>query len=137
MLVNIADGGLSGSPNAGFARSQAATLLEVFGAAGSSGSASERVAILAEPQVIRSRRFGNFVLVASPAPLPLDWMPRLLAGGPHPAALLTGDDLRAWTAGAPVTTDATASGSPDPDRSIFQRRLGPRPDDRPGEGASA
>lgn len=117
MLVNIADGGLSGSPNAAFARSQGATLVDVFGS-------PDRVAILAEPQVIRSRRFGNFVLVGSTAPLPLEWLPRLLAGGPHPAGLLTGDDLRDWTAGAPVTTDANAEGSPDPNRSIFQRRLG-------------
>jgi hypothetical protein len=139
MLVNIADGGLSGSPNARFARSQAATLLDVFGSEhggsatehGGSATPAERVAVLAEPQVIRSRRFGNFVLVGSPSPLPLDWMPRLLAGGPHPAALLTGEDLRAWTAGAPVTTDATASGSPDPNRSIFQRRVGD------GAGATA
>ncbi|MFW8745683.1 hypothetical protein, partial [Mesorhizobium japonicum] len=41
MLVNIADGGLSGSPNAAFARSQGRTLVEVFGSA-------ERVAILAD-----------------------------------------------------------------------------------------
>lgn len=117
MLVNIADGGLSGSPNAAFARSQGRTLVEVFGSA-------ERVAILAEPQVIRSRRFGNFVLVGSKADLPLEWLPRLLAGGPHPAGLLTGQDLTDWTAGAPVTTDETATGSPDPNRSIFTRRLG-------------
>jgi spermidine synthase len=117
MLVNIADGGLSGSPGASFAKSQGRTLVDVFGSA-------ERVAILAEPQVIRSRRFGNFVLVGSPAELPLEWLPRLLAGGPHPAGLLTGQDLADWTAGAPVTTDETAQGSPDPNRSIFSRRLG-------------
>jgi hypothetical protein len=117
MLVNIADGGLSGSPGASFAKSQGRTLVEVFGS-------PERVAILAEPQVIRSRRFGNFVLVGSPAELPLEWLPRLLAGGPHPAGLLTGQDLADWTAGAPVTTDETAQGSPDPNRSIFSRRLG-------------
>jgi hypothetical protein len=117
MLVNIADGGLSGSPGASFAKSQGRTLVDVFGS-------PERVAILAEPQVIRSRRFGNFVLVGSRADLPLDWLPRLLAGGPHPAGLLTGQDLADWTAGAPVTTDDTAQGSPDPNRSIFTRRLG-------------
>jgi hypothetical protein len=121
MLVNIADGGLSGSPNAAFARSQAATLLDVFGDTRGSG---ERVAVLAEPQVIRSRRFGNFVLVGSRAPLPLEWLPRLLAGGPHPAGLLSGEDLHDWTAGAPLTTDDNAQGSPDPNRSIFQRRAG-------------
>jgi len=117
MLVNIADGGLSGSPNAAFARSQAATLVDVFGG-------PDNVAVLAEPQVIRSRRFGNFVLVGSATALPEEWMPRILAGGPHPAGLLTGVDLRDWTAGAPITTDDNAQGSPDPNRSIFTRRLG-------------
>ena len=105
LLANIADG-----VGAAFARGQAATLGMVFA----------DTAVLGEAQVIKGRRFGNFVLVASPAPLPLEWMPRLLAGGPHPAQLLHGDTLRAWVAGAPVVTDATAVASPPPGRSIFQ-----------------
>ena len=42
------------------------------------------VAILAETQVLKGRRFGNFVLVGSRSELPLDWMPRLLAAGRIP-----------------------------------------------------
>ena len=113
LLANIADG-----VGAAFARGQASTLDMVFADA-SAGSGS-RVAVLGEAQVIKGRRFGNFVLVASAAPLPLDWMPRLLAGGPHPAQLLHGAELRNWIAGAPVVTDATAVASPPPGRGVFQ-----------------
>jgi spermidine synthase len=109
MLVNVADGS-----GAAFARGQVATIADVL----------PDVAVLAEAQVLKGRRYGNFVIVASASALPLEWMPRLLAGGPHPAGLLTGDDLRDWVAGAPVTTDDNAEGSPDPNRSIFSRRLG-------------
>ena len=109
LLVNVADGS-----GAAFARGQAATLGMVF----------PDLAVLAESQVLRGRRFGNFVLVASTSPLPLEWMPRLLAGGPHPATLVHDRELRNWIAGAPVVTDATALPSPPPNRSVFQLRPG-------------
>jgi spermidine synthase len=105
VCVNIADG-----PGLSFARSQAATL----------HAATGNVAALAETQILKGRRFGNIVLVGSPTPLPLEWMPRLLAGGPHPAKLVTGRELEAWIAGAPIATDATALPSPPPAKSIFQ-----------------
>ncbi len=109
IAVNIADGaGLR------FARSQAATLL----------AAVDDVAVLAETQVLKGRRFGNVVLIGSRGRLPLDWMPRLLAGGPHPSKVVVGQELRNWIAGAPITTDATAIPSPPPSRSIFQVRPG-------------
>lgn len=107
MAVNIADG-----PGLRFARSQAATLL----------MALDDVAVLAETQVIKGRRFGNFVIIGSRGRLPLEWMPRLLAGGPHPSKVVTGNELKEWIAGAPITTDATAIPSPPPTRSIFQVR---------------
>ena len=107
VLVNIADG-----PALAFARGQAATL----------ASAVADTAVLAEAQVLKGRRFGNVVLVGSPSPLPLDWMPRLLAGGPHPAKVVTGGELRNWIAGAPVVTDATAVASPLPSAGIFRAR---------------
>lgn len=104
LLVNVADGS-----GASFARGQASTLAHVF----------EDVAVLAEPQVLKGRRFGNLVLVAGRSELPLEWLPRLLAGGPHPAALIHGRELRDWTAGAAIVTDATAVASPPPGRGIF------------------
>jgi spermidine synthase len=105
VLVNIADG-----PPLTFARGQVATL----------GAAVAHVSALAETQVLKGRRFGNVVLVGSNAALPLDWLPRLLAGGPHPAKAVAGAELTAFAAGASIVTDATAVPSPPPARSIFQ-----------------
>jgi len=107
IAVNAADG-----PGLPFARAQTATLLQATG----------DVAVLADTQILKGRRFGNVVIVGSRAKLPLEWMPRLLAGGPHPAKVLSGDELTRWIAGAPVTVDATATQSPPPSRSVFQVR---------------
>ena len=107
VAVNVADGhGLA------FARGQAATVGEAVG----------DVIALAEVQLLKGRRFGNVVLAASPAPIDARWLPRLLAAGPHPAKVLEGDELRRWIGGAPASTDATATPSPEPNRSVF----GPR-----------
>lgn len=107
ILVNIADG-----PGLAFARGQVATLASVV----------KDVAALAEAQVLKGRRFGNVVVAGSPTPLPLEWMPRLLAGGPHPAKILTGRELKDWIAGALVVTDDTAVASPLPSAGIFRTR---------------
>ena len=109
VLVNVADG-----PGLAFARGQAATLVEAVGT----------VAALAETQILKGRRFGNIVLVGSPGPLPLDWMPRLLAGGPHPSKVVAGAELREFIGGASVVTDSTAVKSPPPSKGIFQLRPG-------------
>jgi spermidine synthase len=109
ILVNVADGS-----GAAFARGQVATIADVL----------PDVAVLAEAQVLKGRRYGNFVIVASASALPLEWMPRLLAGGPHPAAVVHGRELRNWVAGAPVVHDADAVASPPPSRSVFQVRGG-------------
>jgi spermidine synthase len=90
IAVNVADG-----PGLAFARAQAATLLE----------AMVDVAALAETQILKGRRFGNVVMVGSQEPLPLEWMPRLLAG-------------------ASAVTDSTATPSPLPNRGIFQVKPG-------------
>lgn len=109
VLANVADG-----PGLAFARSQAATLSAALG----------NVAILAETQILKGRRFGNLVLVGSATELPFDWMPRLLAAGPHPSKIVAGSELREFIAGAPVITDATAIPSPPPSKNIFQLRPG-------------
>jgi spermidine synthase len=109
MLVNIADG-----PPLRFARSQAATLAQVL----------PNAAVLAESQVVKGRRFGNFVLVGSAAPLPAKWLPRLMAAGPHPAVAVLGDDFADFARGGLIVTDATATPSPPPMRSIFQVKPG-------------
>ena len=56
LVVNVADG-----PGLAFARGQAATLSAVFA----------HVIGLAEAQVLKGRRFGNIVFVASHAPIDL------------------------------------------------------------------
>lgn len=107
VVVNIADGaGLQ------FARSQVSTLSSVF----------DVVAVAAEPQVLKGRRFGNLVCIAGFDHRLDEWMPRLMASGPHPAAYVSGSELRNFTAGAPIVSDATAVPSPPPARSIFQAR---------------
>lgn len=107
MAVNVADGaGLQ------FARTQMATVHAVL----------PQLAVLAEAQVLKGRRFGNLVLVASVRAQPLDWLPRLVAAGPHPAQAVSGDDLQRLIRGAAVVTDETATGSPEPDRAMFLER---------------
>jgi spermidine synthase len=106
LLVNVADGsGLA------FARRQVATVSQVL----------DHVIVLAEVQTLKGRRFGNLVIAASPAALPTDWLPRLMAAGPHPAIVAQGHELVEFARGARIATDADATASPKPAASIFER----------------
>lgn len=107
LLANVADGsGLA------FAKRQAATLAAVFG----------DVAALADTSLLKGRRFGNVVLAASVSALPLEWIPRLLAGGPLPAKVVHGAEFERWVAGSRVVRDEDAVPSPLPVRGVFQVR---------------
>ncbi|HWS51955.1 MAG TPA: fused MFS/spermidine synthase [Microbacterium sp.] len=106
LLVNVADG-----PGLAFARRQVATIAEVL----------PEVAVLADTQVLKGRRFGNLVIAASAAPLPTQWLPRMLAAGPHPAKIAQGAEVTSFLQGARVVTDADAVASPRPDDSLFLR----------------
>jgi spermidine synthase len=106
LLVNLADG-----PGLAYARRQVATVRAVL----------PHVAVLAEAQVLKGRRFGNLVLVASAQPLPLEWLPRLMAAGPHPAKVATGREIDEMAQGALVVMDVAAVASPKPDAGIFGR----------------
>lgn len=109
LTVNVADGaGLT------FVRGQASTLASLL----------PHVAAIADTQMLKGRRFGNVVLAASAAPLPIASLPRLLAGDPSPAKVVDGSELTDFIAGAPVVTDLTAVPSPPPARSIFQTGRG-------------
>lgn len=102
VLVNAADG-----ESQQFARAQAATLRAVWSS----------VIAMAEPQVLKGRRFGNVVLAAGLGnAFPLH---RLMAAGPHPAKLLEHDDLDRYIAGAAPVRDETAKASPAPPQSLF------------------
>lgn len=92
-----------------FTRGQAATLRELF----------DEVVVIGEPQTLKGRRFGNVILIASGSDVEFDWLPRLLAGGPHPARMLVGRELHEWIGGARPVTDADAAASPAPPREIF------------------
>jgi len=106
LLVNVADGaGLA------FARREVATVQAVL----------EHVIVLAEVQTLKGRRFGNLVIAASRQPLPTEWLPRLMAAGPHPAKVAEGREVDEFARGAKVATDADATPSPKPSASIFTR----------------
>lgn len=106
LLVNVADGaGLA------FARRQVATI----------GAVLDHVIVLAEVQTLKGRRFGNLVIAASRAPLPTEWLPRLMAAGPHPAKVAQGAEVEEFARGARVATDADATASPKPSSSLFDR----------------
>ena len=106
LLVNVADGaGLA------FARRGVATVRAVL----------PEVIVLAEVQTLKGRRFGNLVIAASHAPLPVTWLPRLMAAGPHPAKVAQGAELDEFVRDAREATDADATASPKPAASVFER----------------
>lgn len=106
LLVNVADGaGLV------FARRQVATVRAVL----------PEVIVLAEVQTLKGRRFGNLVIAASAAPLPTEWLPRLMAAGPHPAKVSQGGELDEFVRRATPATDVDATASPKPAASVFER----------------
>ncbi|WP_432832163.1 spermidine synthase [Dactylosporangium sp. CA-092794] len=105
-VANLADGA-----GLGFVRGQAATLRRVCG----------DVVLLAEPSVLRGRRFGNVILAgaAEPGRIPRPELARAAAGDPFPARLVAGDELARLIGTAPVVTDVTATTSPPPPANLF------------------
>lgn len=84
------------------ARSQVATLAAVF----------PHLALIAEPSVLRGRRFGNLVMVAGHRELPLDELARRVHRDLYIARLITGSELDRFASGYAPVTDATAKDSP-------------------------
>lgn len=76
-------------------KAEVATIMSVF----------PHVAAALEPGVLRGRRHGNAVLLASHAPLPVAELARALGAGAAMARLLHGDALTALVAGAAVVHD--------------------------------
>ncbi|AYG84212.1 Polyamine aminopropyltransferase [Streptomyces hundungensis] len=102
--ANLADG----APFT-FLRSQLATFQAVFA----------EVALIAEPSVLRGRRFGNAVLLASRHPLDVAALARRTAGDAFPARVEHGDALRRFIAQAPMVDDTAARPSPEPPEGAF------------------
>ena len=95
--VNVGDG-----PPLAHARGRVAAVRAVF----------PHVCVMAEPAVLRGRRFGNLVVAGSRRELPLAGLTRRLAADPFPARLVAGAELDRFTADAAPIADARAEPSP-------------------------
>ncbi|MGW3410673.1 spermidine synthase [Streptomyces sp. NPDC000888] len=103
-LANLADA----APFA-FLRSQLATFAAVF----------EELSLIAEPGVLRGRRFGNAVLVASHRPLDTATLARRTASDAFPARVEHGPALREFIGNAQPVRDENAVPSPEPPDGAF------------------
>jgi spermidine synthase len=103
--ANLADG-----PPLAHLRGQISTAAAVF----------PELALVAEPPVLRGKRFGNAILVASAHPLQVAELTRRAASDPHPARVEHGKELTDFTGGAAAVTDAAAVASPAPPPSVFR-----------------
>ena len=95
--VNVGDG-----PPLAHARGRVAAVHSVFA----------HVCVLAEPAVLRGRRFGNLVVVASDRELPVSGLIRRIAADPFPARLVEGAALDRFVADCAPIVDANAEPSP-------------------------
>jgi hypothetical protein len=104
-------GNVADLPPLAFTPRQAATLAAEFG----------EVCVLADPGMLRGRRYGNVVLAATPQAgrLPLDRLVRLAARDPFPSRVVVGSDLVEFVAGARPVGDADAVDSPPPPPSLI------------------
>ncbi|MEU9994494.1 fused MFS/spermidine synthase [Streptomyces sp. NPDC050848] len=102
--ANLADG----APFA-FLRSQLATFAAVF----------PELALIAEPAVLRGRRFGNAVLVASDGDIDTARLARRTAADAFPARVEYGESLTRFTGDARLVGDADAVPSPVPPDGAF------------------
>ncbi len=102
--ANLADG----APFA-FLRPQLATFRAVF----------EHLALIAEPGVLRGRRFGNAVLLASQAPVDTAALARRTASDAFPARVEYGPSLTRFIGSATAVRDTDAVASPEPPDGAF------------------
>jgi spermidine synthase len=102
--ANLTDGGALA-----FARGQVATLQAVF----------PHTCLIADPAVLRGRRFGNLLLVGRRDPLPVERLAARAAGDRASGRLLHGPELDRFRAGARPVRDATAAASPLPPDGTF------------------
>lgn len=105
LLVNVADG-----PPTTYTRRLATTLAALL---------PETLAV-ADPSVLKGRRFGNVVLAASRAPLPVTTIARAAARAPFPRTVHAGSALRRYAGGAAPLTDADPMRSPQPPDALWR-----------------
>ncbi|WP_370372830.1 spermidine synthase [Catenulispora sp. GP43] len=105
--VNLADG------NAGsglmFTRRQIANARQHFA----------HVVLVADPGILRGRKFGNLILMASDAPLPVAGLIRRAASDPFPSRVIRDQDLDDFQGGARPVTDEEVLPSPEPPADAF------------------
>ena len=102
--VNVADTGVLP-----FARQQAATLAAVFA----------HVVVLADPGILRGRRFGNLVLAGSDTPFPLDQLRHVTARSIGRARV---ESQHTFVRSAAPATDEDPPEPPTPPPSVFAQR---------------
>jgi spermidine synthase len=95
-VLNLAD-----APPLTFARRAVASVGEVFA----------RVAVLAEPAVLRGRRFGNLVVVGSSTAVDVEALTRRVRSGAFPARILVDAELGRFVGGSAPLTDAELGGT--------------------------
>jgi hypothetical protein len=105
--ANMGDG-----PPLAHARARVATVRAVF----------PHACLIADPGVMRGRRFGNLVLAASRKELPLGALAGRAAGDPFPGRVLGGGELDRFAAGARPVADGEAEASPAPPLDLFDVR---------------
>jgi spermidine synthase len=105
--VNVGDG-----PPLAHARARLATVRAVFANA----------CVIADPGVLRGRRFGNLVMAAARQDLPVAGLTRRAAGDPFRGRVLHGPELDQFAAGAKPITDERAEPSPAPPSGLFAVR---------------
>jgi hypothetical protein len=102
--ANMGDG-----PPLAHARARVATVRAVF----------PHACLIADPGVLRGRRFGNLVLAASRQELPVAALGRRTAGDPGPGRVLDGTELDRFAGGARPVTEALAVPAPAPPLDLF------------------
>ena len=105
LIANVADG-----PPLRYARAQVATIR----------AALPEACVVADPGVLRGRRFGNLVVVAARTPLPLAGLIRRAAGDWFPGRVEV--DLDRFSGGAAPVHDNEAVASPAPPEGLFSTR---------------
>jgi spermidine synthase len=103
--MNIGDG-----PPLAHARGQVATVCSVFA----------RACLIADPAVLRGRRFGNLILAAAGHDLPVAALARRAAADPFPGRVLDGAQLTRFASGARPVSDARARPSPAPSADVLR-----------------
>lgn len=92
-----------------FARAEAAALREVFGFVG----------ILGESGVVKGRRTGNYVLVATKEQGLPGWWDECVRRGPQPTTSMTGSKVDRFVSGVAPQTDSNPLPSPEVSRSFL------------------